>query len=61
MSTRLKAGIEAAIQKWMDAECEAEDWPDAYIAPTTVIRMTEAAYAVFMANAEGQQFSEEQG
>lgn len=63
MTTAIKASLEDVIQKWADKECEQgvlgdRDawWPD-----RLTERMAEAAYAVLMANDEGQKYATEQG
>lgn len=61
MSTTLKASLEMAIQEWINGECEEPDWPPAIVAPTIAARMTEAAYAVLIANFEGQEHKEREG
>lgn len=58
MSTRLLAALEAKVQEWMDAECEANDWPDAYVAPSLRSQMAKAAFLVFEANRDGQEYAE---
>jgi hypothetical protein len=60
MSTRLRASLEAAIQKWADAECEEDDWSEHYAPPSLIPNMAQAAYLVFQANADGQAFAKEQ-
>lgn len=62
MSTKLKANLEEAIQKWTNREAEdGDNWPDStYFGNTVVARMAEAAYAVFMASHEAQDYAASQ-
>lgn len=61
MTTRLKAKLEKSIQRWIDEECEHGDWPQFWVCDSFVPLMTEAAYSVFKASYEGQQFAEKEG
>ena len=61
MTTRLKASLEEAIDKWVKSECDSEDWLKTWWPDSLTPRMAEAAYQVMMANHDGQSFADEQG
>ena len=54
----LKAKLAEAIQKWVEANVDDQDWPDMMLGEKTVACMTEAAFAVLEATAEGQEYAE---
>ena len=58
MSTKLKASLESAIQKWIDENADTDDWLLAYWPDSQTARMAEAAYSVMMASVEGQQYAD---
>ena len=58
MKAALLAGLEEAIDKWMDAHCEDDDWPQAYVYQGEAADMAQAAALVFDASAKGQEFAE---
>lgn len=62
MSTQIKATLEKAIQDWADKGCEANDWQQLQVwwPESLTARMADAAYAVLMANHDGQKFAKDQ-
>lgn len=60
MTTRLKAELEKHIQKWMDQNCEEDDWPITWIYPEIVEDMALAAWLVLDASRRGQDFKDDQ-
>ena len=46
MNTRLLAALEEAIDKWVDSECDKDDWIRAYWPQNGVELMAKAAAAV---------------
>lgn len=58
MNTRLRLGLEMAIQKWLDKNVESGDWPSGWIYDNEAINMAKAAEIVFDASREGQAFAE---
>ena len=61
MKLQLKAGLEKAIQEWVDTNCEKSQWPNCYFGGETVPLMTEAAAAVFDAVVEVQEYAIREG
>lgn len=59
-NTELKASLETAIQAWADAQCERDGWPEMWWPEGLTERITDAAFAVLMANKEACQFTKEQ-
>ena len=60
MNTRLKLGLETAIQRWIDKNVEHPDWPSGYSYDDEAINMANAAEIVFDASREGQEFAEKE-
>lgn len=60
MSTRLLAAIEQNMNQFLEAECEAEDWPTVWVPDNLANKMAVAAYQVFRANQEAQEFAKAQ-
>jgi hypothetical protein len=60
MSTKLRASLEDAIDKWAQKEAEkTESWfNDTYWGDTMTASMAEAAYAVMMAAHEAQLYAD---
>ena len=61
MKTKLKATLEAAIEKWMADNGETDEWPDCYFGSESTTLMAEAAAAVFNAVVEFQQYAKAEG
>ena len=59
MNTRLLAELEKAIEVWMNENCEADDWPNAYVYDDEAKDMAKAASLVFDASVRGQAFAED--
>jgi len=59
MNTRLKYKLEKAIQKWVDDNCEAGDWPSTWTYDDEIVHMADAAALVFDASVLGQLFAQE--
>jgi len=60
MNTRLKFELESAINKWMDDNCEAGDWPSGFVYESEIVDMANAAALVFDASNKGQSFAIEE-
>lgn len=59
MTTRLKAAIEGKINDFIAENCAEGDWPSMYCHDALAEQMAAAAYAVFMASAQGQAYAKE--
>lgn len=55
----LKQKLTEHIQKWADKVCDSNEWADTDIIvhPDFTIRMADAAYAVFQAMYESQEYA----
>lgn len=60
MSTRLLAELEADIWKWINNNCEADDWPETQVYGELSEDMAKAAMLVFQASMRGQRYAKEQ-
>jgi hypothetical protein len=58
MSTAYRASLEQAMRTWIDAHSEDSGWPQWWYDSKLELRMADAAYAVFMAAREAQDFKE---
>ena len=56
MNTRLRATLEAAMEKWLNKHCGDDDWPDIWCHHTLASDMATAAVSVFDATLAGQRF-----
>lgn len=61
MTRRLLAELSSVLEKWVEDNCEADDWPTTMTGEKTVDCMVEAAAAVFDACHEGQEFAQQNG
>ena len=61
-SYRLRASLEEHIQKWMDENCEKDDWlDDMVVGNETTKHMCDAAFSVYCAIAESIRYGKDQG
>lgn len=60
---KLKASLYEAIEKWVEKECESEEWLelDVMWGDETTRLITEIVFAAILACAESQQYRESQG
>lgn len=61
MKTRMLLSLEQAMRRWLDENCEEDDWPDTYVTHDITERMATAAAGIFDAMSEGQIFAEREG
>lgn len=61
MNAKAYADLEQRIQDWMDAWCEAEEWPEVIIGNETVANMATAARVVLDACVESQRYAKQEG
>lgn len=61
MNSKQFAGLELAIQQWLDNWCESADWPDIIVGDETVELMATAARCVFDACEESQAYVKREG
>lgn len=60
MSTRLLAELEKKVNEWVTENCETDDWPNGYVHPALERQMASAAYSVFAACNDGQEYANQQ-
>lgn len=58
MRTSLKLKLEQAIDKWMQDNCDDDDWPDMYVYGDLYVDMATAAEQVFDSSHKGQKFAD---
>ena len=61
MNINLKATLYNAMEKWMNDNCESDNWPAMYIGDKTSDLMAEAAASVFDAVEEFQIYGKKEG
>jgi hypothetical protein len=61
MNINLKATLYNVMEKWMNENCETDDWPNTYVGNETSNLMAEAAAAVFNAVEEIQVYGKQEG
>jgi len=61
MNINLKATLYNAIEKWMNDNCESDDWPKIYVGNKTSDLMAEAAASVLDAVEEFQVYGIKEG
>jgi hypothetical protein len=61
MNSRQLAELEMHIQRWLDSNCEKDDWPDMITGNRTVEMMANAARSVFDACQESQDYAKREG
>ena len=59
--SKLKASLYMAIDKWIEDECESEEWErmDVYWGEETTNLITEIVFSIILACAESQQYRDE--
>ena len=60
MSTRLLSELEKKINEWITENCDADDWISELVHPNMKRQMASAAYSVFAATQDGQEYAKEQ-
>lgn len=60
MSTRLLADLEKKITEWITENCGEDDWPYGLVHPALERQMASAAYSVFAACNDGQEYAKQQ-
>jgi hypothetical protein len=61
MNINLKVTLYNAMEKWMNDNCESDDWPKMFVGNKTSDLMAEAAASVFDAVEEFQVFAMKEG
>lgn len=60
MSTRLLAELEKKINEFITENCDQDDWMDGLVHPNLERQMASAAYSVFAASNDAQNYAKEQ-
>ena len=60
MSTRILAELEKHMNTVIDKNCEEDDWPNFYVHQQLAAQMAQAAYNVFKASVDGQEYAKSQ-
>lgn len=60
MSTRLLAELEKKMNEFITENCDSDDWMDGLVHPALERQMASAAYSVFAASNDAQNYAKEQ-